>query len=1250
MGAVVADQSGQVKRGEQVLTPADYVHLHNHTHHSLLDGLTKIPDLVARVKDMGMTACAITDHGTMSGTIEFYKAAKAAGIKPIIGMEAYVAARGRADRDPQKDKARYHLILLAMNNTGYRNLMKLSTLANLEGMYYKPRIDHELLEQYNEGLIALSACASGELGEQLRLDNYAEAKRIASWYKSVFGDRYYLELQDHGHPDCPSKWDVQVKINQYLEQLSAELGIECVVSSDGHYLNHADQDAHEILLCVGTGSYLSDEKRMSLKDFELHVTDPADIIARWNKTNPQAVANTKRIAERCNIDIELGKILIPKFPTPNGESEKEYLDHLVYTGMAVRYAGLSLEDAKTKSNQALRELLTAPQRERLDMEFGVLDTMGYNGYFLIVQDFINWGKSQGIIFGPGRGSAAGSIIAYALNITDLDPLKYDLLFERFLNPDRISMPDIDIDIQDTRRNEVIEYCANKYGHDRVANICTFGTMAARASVRDVARVLQVPYGESDRLAKLIPPPVQGRHVPIKKSLVDDPDLKKEYETNPTAKTVYDFASQLEGTIRSHGVHAAGVVIAPDDLVKFVPLEMAQKGVVATQYPMSPVEELGLLKMDFLGLSNLSIINNALRIIRKVYKTEIDLSQLPLDDEETYKLFQRGDTTGVFQLESAGMKRYLRQLRPSVFEDIIAMVALYRPGPMQFIDSFIKRKHGEEPITYLHPGMENSLQNTYGILVYQEQFMQISKEWCGFTGGQADTLRKAVGKKKIDLMQKVKPEFVEGAVKVGGATAAIAETFWDQLEEFANYCFNKSHAACYGLIAYWTAYLKAHYPDAFMAALMTSDQDDTERLAIEMTECKHMGIDVLNPDVNESFVEFAVVPGENKIRFGMAAVKGVGVGAVEEILRARALDGGFSSIEDFAKKVSTAKFNRKAWESLIKTGAFDAFGDRSHLLFNLDTIQAFASKVQKEAASGQTDLFGLLGDAAAATQPTVTLQPAPSQHSDKERLMWERELMGLYISAHPLDSFETYLREQTQPLSQLKPDYDGREMTLGGIITNVRTIITKSGTRMAFVALEDKFGEGEVIVFPNLYEQVGAKLVQDAVVRVTGKNSARDRDGNLGDESKLIANEIVLIDDTEMARYESTGRVMSTPKMSATVKKERRAKHRGQQIARTTQAPSSAARPATAVAQQSSVTPAPAPPPQKLYVHIKNPDDHEALTMLKHACKDNPGSVEIILVLGVDKKSAIRLPFQVDDNPQLLATLVEHLGEAAVVLK
>ena len=1240
------------------LQPSDYVHLHNHTHHSLLDGLTKIPDMVARVKELGMEACAITDHGTMSGAIEFYKAAKNVGIKPIIGIETYVAARTRHDRDPAKDKARYHLTLLAMNHKGYQNLMQLSTIANLEGVYYKPRIDHELLEQYNEGIICMSGCIGGELGENLRNDDYDKAKEIAGWYKSVFGDRYYMELQDHGHPEARSHWPEQKKVNDYIERISEELDIPCVVTSDGHYLNHEDQEAHEILLCVGTGAYLSDEKRMSLKDFELHLTTPEDIISRWQKTNPQAIANTKAIADRCDVEIKLGDILIPKFPTPNGESEKEYLDHLVYSGMAARYAGMKLEDAKKLPNDQLRAKLSEAQLERLDMEFGVLDNMGYNGYFLIVQDFINWGKSQGIIFGPGRGSAAGSIIAYALNITDLDPLHYDLLFERFLNPDRISMPDIDIDIQDTRRGEVIEYCAKKYGSERVANICTFGTMAARASVRDVARVLQVPYGESDRLAKLIPPPVQGRHVPIKKSLEEDPDLKKEYESNPTAKTVYDFASQLEGTIRSHGVHAAGVVIAPDDLVKYVPLEMAQKGVVATQYPMGPVEELGLLKMDFLGLSNLSIINNALRIIRKVYKTDIDLSTLPLDDEETYKLFQRGDTTGVFQLESAGMKRYLRDLKPSVFEDIIAMVALYRPGPMQFIDSFIKRKHGEEEITYLHPGMENSLKNTYGILVYQEQFMQISKEWCGFTGGQADTLRKAVGKKKIDLMKKVKPEFVEGAVKVGGATKEIAEQFWDALEEFANYCFNKSHAACYGLIAYWTAYLKAHYPDAFMAALMTSDQDDTERLAIEMTECKHMGIEVLNPDVNESFVEFAVVPGEKKIRFGMAAVKGVGVGAVEEIIRAREADGPFKSVEDFAKRVSTSKFNRKAWESLIKTGAFDSFGDRSDLLFNLDTIVAFAQKTQKEAASGQTDLFGMLGDESADVQPTMQLQPAPAKHTNKERLMWERELMGLYISAHPLDAYEVYLSEQAQPLTQLVPEYDGRLMTIGGIITTVRTIVTKSGSKMAFVGIEDKFGEGEVIVFPNLYEQVGAKLVQDAVIRVTGKNSARDRDGNLGSESKMIADEIELISDDDLRQYQATGRKMEAPKMSSKVKQERRTAFRTQTTERAGATRTSTAS-GTNVRSTSTDTintqPRLAasyavPETEKLFLHIKNPSDHDKLVALKSLCSEYAGVTDVVLVLGEANKSAMRMPFRVEAGDQLMDQLRQTLGDECVVLK
>ena len=1233
------------------LKPSDFVHLHNHTFHSVLDGLTKIHDLVDKVKELGMEAAAVTDHGTMSGILDYYKTAKKAGIKPIIGIETYVATRSRFDRDPGKDKQRFHLTVLAMNNTGFHNLMKLSTRANLEGMYYKPRIDHELLEELNEGLIVLSGCASGEIGVALKEDDYDRAREIAKWYKSIFGDRYYLELQDHGHPKSNTHWDVQAKINEGLIKLSKELDIEMVVTCDGHYLTHEYQDAHEILLCVGTGSYLSDEKRMSLKDFELHLTDPRDIIDHWGEEFPEVIRNTKKIADRCDVEIELGRILIPKYPLPDGENEHSYLLRLTYQGLLQRYNGASKEEAEKLDPDEIIPKLSDEVRERAEMELGVMGNMGYEGYFLIVQDFINWGKSQGIVFGPGRGSAAGSIVAYALNITDLDPLKYGLLFERFLNPDRISMPDIDVDIQDTRRDEVIEYCAKKYGEDHVSNIATFGKMFGRMAVRDVARVLEVPYAESDRLAKLVPPPNQGRHIPLSVSIKEDADLRNEYENNPTAKEVLDYAIQLEGTIRSHGVHACGVVIAPDTLVNYIPLEMAQKGVVATQFPMGEVEELGLLKMDFLGLSNLTIINNAMRIIRKAYKKEINLSELPLDDKKTYELFQRGDTTGVFQLESAGMKRYLRGLKPTTFEDIIAMVALYRPGPMQFIDSFIRRKHGEEEITYLHSGMKNSLKNTYGILVYQEQFMQISKEWCGFTGGQADTLRKAVGKKKIDLMKKVKPEFVEGAVKVGGATKEIAETFWTQLEEFANYCFNKSHAACYGLIAYWTAYLKAHYPDAFMAALMTSDHDDTDRLAIEITECKHMGISVLSPDVNESFVEFAVVPNENKIRFGMSAVKGVGVGAVEEVLRARE-DGPFTSVEDFARRVSTSKFNRKAWESLIKSGAFDDMGDRSDLLFNLDSITSFASKLQKEAASGQTNLFGMLGgDDAASVQSTLHLQKTPVKHDDKERLMWERELLGLYISAHPLDRYETYLSEQTQPLTQLVPEYDSRMMTVGGIISTVRTIVTKSGSKMAFVGIEDKFGEGEIIVFPNLYEKVGAKLVQDAVIRVSGKNSARDRDGNLGNESKLIADDIIAITDNDINGYESTGRKMEAPKISSAVKKERREAYRNQKNGASPKSvvKNDAAKPQPKT-HSAPVNVAPEIPASKLFVYIKDPNDHSRLVKMKSVCGENAGTTDVVLVLGEKEKSAMRLPFKVDANDNLLSQLKNTLGEECVVLK
>lgn len=1205
------------------LLASDYVHLHNHTHHSLLDGLTKVNELVSKVKDMGMHAVAMTDHGTLSGAIEFYKACKDQDIKPIIGMEAYVAARSRHDKDATKDKARYHLIILAMNNTGYQNLMMLSTLANLEGMYYKPRIDHEILEKYNEGLIILSGCASSEVSEAIRGDDYEAARKTAEWYKSVFGDRYYFEVQD-------SEWDVQDKINTHLMKLSEELDIPCVLTSDAHYVESSDTAAHEILLCVGTGAFLSDEGRMSLSDFHLHVTDPKDIISRWGAEHPDKIKNTKEIADRCNVTLEFGKILIPTFPVPKGETEQTYLHKLVWQGLSWRYGSATEDSAKQLSIEEARKIVPSDVMKRADYELGVIESMGFNGYFLIIWDFINWGKNQGIIFGPGRGSAAGSIISYALRITELDPLEYDLLFERFLNPDRISMPDVDIDIQDSRRDEVIQYCIEKYGTERVANIVTFGKMAARAAVRDVARVLQVPYAEADRLAKLIPPPVQGRHIPLSVSIKEDADFKREYENNPTAKKVIDYAIRLEGTIRSHGVHAAGVVIAPDDIVKFAPLEMAQKGVVSTQYPMGPIEELGLLKMDFLGLSNLTIINNAIRIIRKVYGDEIDLTTLPLDDTKTYELFQRGDTTGVFQLESSGMKRYLRELKPTVFEDIVAMVALYRPGPMQFIDDFIKRKHGERKVTYPHDSMKNSLENTYGVLVYQEQVMQISKEVCGFTGGEADTLRKAIGKKNMEMMQKMRDKMIEGGQRHSGIDRVLMESFWKQLEDFAAYCFNKSHAACYGLIAYWTAYLKAHYPDAFMAALMTSDLDDTDRLAIEINECQHMGLTVMPPDVNESYVEFSVVQGENKIRFGMAAVKGVGTGAVETILAARE-DGPFQSVGDFAKRVSTSKVNRKAWESLIRAGAFDRLGDRSDLLFSLDAILAYGSKVQKEALSGQADLFGGMSDVIDA--PEIQLEEAPTKHPERERLQWERELLGLYLSAHPLDRYDDYFAEQTVGLATLTVNHDGRKVTTGGVITTVRQIITKTGSKMAFVGLEDKTGQGEVIVFPKLYEEIQTILVQDAVVKVIGKISSKDRDGNSLGEAKIIADEITIITDDELDGYKATGKKMKTPQTRTTSSKSK----------------SVAADAADAIKEAIVYTPV-EDKPSKLYVHVKDPTDHDRLLRLKQTLNEHPGESEIILVLGAEKSSALRLPFRAHPTDALCQLIAGLYGPECVAIK
>jgi DNA polymerase-3 subunit alpha len=1206
---------------KSTLQAGDYVHLHNHTQYSLLDGLTKIPALVEFVKSVGMEAVAITDHGTMSGVIEFYKEARAKGVKPIIGMETYVATRSLYDRDPVKDKPNYHLILLAMNNAGYQNLMALSTIANLEGFYYRPRIDHELLEKHNEGLIALSGCIGGEVGDLLRQGQYEAASKTAAWYKKVFGDRYYLEIQDHGHPDHPGHWTEQKAVNEQLLRLGQELKIPCVVTCDAHYLKHADQDAHEILLCVQTGSFLSDEKRMSLKNFELHVTEPQEVIDRWGKDYPEVISNTRAIADRCDVEISLGKILIPKFPVPKGENEKSYLHKLVWQGLAWRYGSVASDKSATLTEVAARKTLAPEIVERTEYELDIIDTMGFNGYFLIVQDFITWGKDQGIIFGPGRGSAAGSIVAYAIRITEIEPLKYNLMFERFLNPGRISMPDIDIDIQDSRRDEVIQYCVTKYGKDRVANIVTFGRMAARNAVRDVSRVLQVPYAEADRWAKMVPPPVQGRHIPLETSIKENAELKAEYENNETAHRVFDLAIQMEGTIRSHGVHAAGVVIAPEDIVYYTPLEKAQKGVIATQYSMGPIEELGLLKMDFLGLSNLTILNNTLRIIRKVYNKQLDLSTIPNEDAETFELLQRGDTTGVFQLESAGMKRYLKELKPTLFEDIIAMGALYRPGPISEIPRFIEGKNHPASIEYLHDSLKPILEETYGVMVYQEQIIKLLQLVAGYAPGEADLVRKAIGKKKRDIMEAEKPKFVEGCKKQG-LSEHDAQKLWAQIQPFADYSFNKAHATCYAQISYWTAYLKAHYPAAFMAALMTSDYDDIDRLAIEIAECKHMGITVLPPDVNESFVEFAVVPETQAIRFGMVAIKNVGSGAVEEVLRARQA-GTFQTLEEFLTRVDHRVVNRKAMESLIKAGAFDRYGERTTLLHNLDLILAFASRLQKQASSGQTDLFGVATDTVIMERPKLDLQPPTTPINHREQLLWERELLGLYLSQHPLELFETFLSEQTVPLNSLLPEHDNKAVTIGGAIADTREITTKNGQKMAFVKLEDQTGEVEVILFPSAYQQTMGLWERDRVVLIRGKVNARDKDGNKASEVKIMVDDAREVTVEQASAYQSTGKKAKTPRTGKA---------------------QPAAMPGPGARSVSQTTETAAPAPERLYIRLSDSSNEQMLISLKETIDSYRGATEVILVLGnTESRQAIKLPSGIDRQSEGLSELRALVG-------
>jgi len=1180
----------------KTLGAEDFVHLHNHTQYSLLDGLTKIPDLMAAVKEYGMSAIAITDHGTLSGLIEFYKEAKAREVKPIFGIETYIAARSLKDKEANIDKENFHLILLAQNDKGYKNLMMLSTIANLEGYYYKPRIDRPTLAKYSEGLIVLSGCMGSEIGSALSQGLIKEAEKTARWYKETFKDRYYLEVQDHGHPEHPTFNPEQETINKEIFKLAEKLNIKTVVTADAHYLRHSDQTAHEVLLCIQTNSLLSDENRMSLKNLELHVTEPSEIIKRWGKDHPDTVSNTREIADRTDISVPLGQILIPKFPVPSGQNEKTYLDLLSYRGLARRYGGVSKKNASELTLEEAKTKVDKKYLERAEYELSVIHSMGFSGYFLIVQDFINWGKDNKIIFGPGRGSAAGSIVSYSLRITEIDPMVYDLMFERFLNPSRVSMPDIDIDIQDTRRDEVIEYCVEKYGREKVANIVTFGRMAARNAVRDVSRVLGVPYAEADRLAKMLPLPIQGRHVPLKESLKTDKQLKNEYATNETAKKVFDLAIQLEGTIRSHGVHAAGVVIAPDDIVNFTPLEMAQKGVVATQYPMGPIDELGLLKIDFLGLSNLTTIRNAQRIIRKVYKDIVNIDELPKDDPKTFELLQRAETVGVFQLESAGMQRYLKELKPTMFTDIIAMNALYRPGPMAEIPRFIESKNFPDKISYLHESLEPILKDTYGVMVYQEQIIQLLQRVAGYSAGEADLVRKAIGKKKREIMQAEEPKFMAGSLKQG-LSEKQAKQLWAQIQPFADYSFPKAHATSYAQISYWTAYLKAHYPDAFMAALMTGDYDNIDRLAIEISECRHIGIEVLPPDINESFEEFGIVPGKNKIRFGLKAIKNVGTAAAIEIVEARG-DKPFASIEDYLTRVNPRIVNRKAVESLIKTGAFDRFYDRERLLDNLELMLTYAGKYQKQVESNQLNLFSeSKNEAASLVSAKIELKKSDTEPDRHNYLSWERELLGLYISEHPLSELGDYLKVNCLALDRIAGLPNDSPVTVGGLITEVKEIVTKGGQKMAFLKIEDLTAEIEMVVFPRVYTQLAASLKRDRVYKFRALVSSK---GKLaGDETKSLVLEG--LESIEEGARRSGG---NKPKEG-----------------------------------------------KQLYIKLKDTSDNTLLSSLKSTIDKYLGDTKVILVLDeASRRQAIRLPGGFDhSNEEALGLLSELVGSENLAL-
>ena len=1055
------------------MSTPEFVHLHLHTEYSLLDGANRIDKMVKKVKELGMPSVAVTDHGNMFGTVQFYQQAKKNDIKPVIGCEVYISPTTRFDKTQSASASSHHLVLLAKNDVGYKNLIKLVSMAYIEGFYYKPRIDRQLLSEYAEGLIGMTACLKGEVPYWFTHEQDEKALAIAGEYRDIFGkDNFYLELQYHHIKE-------QEIANRELVKLAKKYDLPLVATNDAHYLNKADATPHDLLLCIGTGKRVSDENRMRYSSDEFYIKSAAEMADVFGDY-PEALQNTLKIAERCNVDFEFGNIILPEYEVPEGHTFDTYMEELARDGMEER-----LEVTFKHTPESEHEALRKEYEERMDVELDIIRTMGYAGYFLIVWDFIDYARQQGIPVGPGRGSAAGSLVAFGMRITDIDPIKYNLLFERFLNPERVSMPDIDVDFCMNRREEVIKYVSRKYGKDNVSQIATFGTLGAKAVVRDVGRVLDMSYGDVDKIAKLIPNELK---MTLEKSLESVPEMRELREQDPKTAELLKNAQVLEGLTRHVSTHAAGVVISPKPLWEFVPLYKGTKegDEISSQYPMGDLEKVGLLKMDFLGLRNLTMISDTLDFIKQTHDEVVDVMDLDMDDRPSYELLSRGQTLGVFQLESSGMRELLRKLKPETFEDIIAVLALYRPGPLGsgMVDDFVERKHGRKSIEYALPQLEPILKETYGVIIYQEQVMQISNVLAGYSLGEADLLRRAMGKKKLEEMAKQRKRFLEGTRERKIPDNKADEVF-SLMEYFAGYGFNKSHTAAYALITFQTAYLKAHYPVEFMAALLTSDMDNTDRVVKYINECREMQIPILPPDVNESFKNFSVV-GQN-VRFGLAAVKNVGGGAIDSIIEVREQDGKYEGLQDFCERVDLSKVNKRVVESLIKCGAFDFTGDpRAAMVKAMEPIYDIAQKTQKDRQSGQSSIFGMLDAGSSGGSSSTYRIPDIEEWDEMERLKLEKEGIGFYITGHPLEKHAFELRKLTTSTTvSIMECHDGEYITVGGVVTSFRKKLTKKGDQMGFFRLEDLAGSVEVILVPKVYERYNQMLEEDLPVLIKG---------------------------------------------------------------------------------------------------------------------------------------------------------------------